>query len=50
MEHKERTPWLPELSGPLREVVRLRRSVCYELALARIRQLAEVHRRRCACC
>jgi tetratricopeptide (TPR) repeat protein len=43
MEHKGRTPWLPELSGQLREVDRLRRSGRYELALARIRQLAEAH-------
>jgi tetratricopeptide (TPR) repeat protein len=43
MEHKGRTPWLPELSGQLREVDRLRRSGRYEIALARIRQLAEAH-------
>jgi tetratricopeptide (TPR) repeat protein len=43
MEHKGRTRWLPELSGPLREVDRLRRSGRYELALVRIRELAEAH-------
>jgi tetratricopeptide (TPR) repeat protein len=43
MEHKGRTRWLPELGGPLREVDRLRRTGRYELALARIRQLAEAH-------
>ncbi len=43
MEHKGRTPWLPELAGPLREVDRLRRSGRYEQALARIRELAEAH-------
>jgi tetratricopeptide (TPR) repeat protein len=45
MEHKGRAPWLPELGGQLREVDRLRRSGRYELALARIRQLAEAHPR-----
>ncbi|WP_224242504.1 tetratricopeptide repeat protein [Hyalangium gracile] len=43
MEHKGRTPWLPELSGQLREVDRLRRGGRYEQALALIRQLAEEH-------
>jgi tetratricopeptide (TPR) repeat protein len=45
VEHKGREPWRPELSGQLREVDRLRRSGRYELALARIRQLAEAHPR-----
>lgn len=43
MKHKGRAPCPPELSGQLREVDRLRRSGRYELALARIRQLAEAH-------
>ncbi|MFL5350083.1 MAG: tetratricopeptide repeat protein [Hyalangium sp.] len=43
MEHKGRTRWLPELSGQLREVDRLRRSGRYEQALARVRELAEAH-------
>jgi tetratricopeptide (TPR) repeat protein len=43
MEHKGRTKWVPELSGQLREVERLRRSGRYETALARMRQLAEAH-------
>jgi tetratricopeptide (TPR) repeat protein len=43
MEHKGRTKWLPELGEPLREVDRLRRTGRYELALARIRQLADAH-------
>jgi len=43
MEHKGRARWLPELGGQLREVDRLRRSGRYELALARIRELAEAH-------
>ncbi len=45
MEHKGREPWLPELSGQLREVDRLRRSGRYELALSHIRRLAEAHPR-----
>lgn len=45
MKHKGREPWRPELSGQLREVDRLRRSGRYELALSRIRQLAEAHPR-----
>jgi tetratricopeptide (TPR) repeat protein len=43
MEHKGRARWLPELSGQLREVDRLRRSGRYTQALARIRELAEAH-------
>jgi len=43
MEHKGRTRWLPELGAPLREVDRLRRTGRYELALARVRELAEAH-------
>jgi tetratricopeptide (TPR) repeat protein len=43
MKHKGRTRWLPELSGELREVDRLRRGGRYEQALARIQQLAEAH-------
>jgi tetratricopeptide (TPR) repeat protein len=43
MEHKGRARWLPELSGPLREVDRLRRSGRYETALALIRELAAAH-------
>lgn len=43
MEHKGRTKWVPELSGQLREVDRLRRSGRYETALARMKQLVEAH-------
>lgn len=45
MEQNGRERWLPELSGQLREVDRLRRGGRYEEALARIRALAEAHPR-----
>ncbi|RJS24888.1 hypothetical protein DRW03_07055 [Corallococcus sp. H22C18031201] len=43
MEHNGRKAWPRELSEPLREVDRLRRSGRYAQALGRIRALAEAH-------